>query len=278
MSMNDLQKKQFELLKVFVDICDKLSLNYFLVCGSALGAVKYNGFIPWDDDIDVALVRKDYEIFLEKAPSMLKENLFLQNYRSDREFPHVFSKLRDSSTTFIEKGVEHLNINHGVYIDVFPLDGYPLSKKEQKKFDRKKKLATWKQYCTLGDGGNKKIRFRNRIFRILGYHKRTHKTLKKLEQLISSYPTQSADIWCNHGNWQGKKEYAKRWQYGKGTKAVFEGLCVTVPENYDAYLTQKYGDWRSDLSEDKKYGHHHTIVCDITKPYTHYTENKKGGK
>ena len=94
--MNELQEKEFELLKIFVEICKKLNINYYMVCGTALGAVKYNGFIPWDDDIDVALCRKDYETFCESAQSYLPNGLFLQTYKTDKQFPHVFAKLRDS--------------------------------------------------------------------------------------------------------------------------------------------------------------------------------------
>ena len=73
--MTEIQKKSFELLCQFVEICEKLDLEYFLVCGSALGAVKYGGFIPWDDDVDVAMHREDYERFLEQAPKLLPEHM-----------------------------------------------------------------------------------------------------------------------------------------------------------------------------------------------------------
>jgi lipopolysaccharide cholinephosphotransferase len=72
--MNKLQSLEFDMLKEFVRICDDLGLKYYLVCGSALGAAKYGGFIPWDDDVDEALPRPDYEIFCEKAQSMLPDH------------------------------------------------------------------------------------------------------------------------------------------------------------------------------------------------------------
>lgn len=123
--MNELQQAEFALLKAFDQVCAKLGLKYFLVCGSALGAAKYRGFIPWDDDIDVALYREDYEIFCAHAAALLPEHLFVQNYRTDPAFPAIYSKLRDSNTTYIEKSARHLPIHHGIFIDVFPLDGYP---------------------------------------------------------------------------------------------------------------------------------------------------------
>ena len=91
--MNKLQEIEFEMLKEFVRICDELNLTYYLVCGSALGAVKYKGFIPWDDDLDVALPRPDYEIFCQKAQSMLPSHLFLQNYKTDANYPLFMSKI-----------------------------------------------------------------------------------------------------------------------------------------------------------------------------------------
>ena len=118
--MTELQEKEFRLLQIFVEICEKLKLRYFLVCGSALGAVKYKGSIPWDDDVDVGMPRRDYDVFKKEAQKLLPNGVFLQNYETDPAYPQVFSKLRDSNTTYIEKSVAHLPINHGIYIIMIP--------------------------------------------------------------------------------------------------------------------------------------------------------------
>ena len=131
--MTPLQQRELELLRLFVRLCEQLQLRYYLVCGTALGSVKYEGFIPWDDDVDVAMPREDYEVFLEKAPSLLPEGIFLQNYRTDPAFPQIFSKLRNSNTTYIEKSAAALPINHGIFMDIFPLDGYPELPKERRR-------------------------------------------------------------------------------------------------------------------------------------------------
>ena len=272
--MNELQKTLFELLIPAVQVCEKLGLDYYLVCGSALGAVKYRGFIPWDDDMDIGLPRPDYERFLREAPALLPEELFLQNYRTDPEFPHIFSKLRHSGTTLIEHNTAHLDIHHGICIDIFPLDGYPAGKWEQTLFEVKKKLYNWMRFCALAKGPDPKVEFRNSIFRLMGFHRRTAKTIAKLEQLLAQYPAENSEIWCNHGNWQEKLEYAPRWHYGRGAEMTFEGLRVRVPENYDAYLSQKYGDWRSDPPEEKQCSHHSYRVCDVHRPYTDYIKKK----
>jgi lipopolysaccharide cholinephosphotransferase len=118
---------------------------------------------------------------------------------------------------------------------------------------------------------------RNSFFfveRLLGFHKNTNKYLKRLDKILSAYSTEVSPIWCNHGNWQGKLEYAPKEQYGKGVMMKFEGIDVRVPEKYDEYLTQKYGDWRADLPKEKQVGHHYYSVMDLNRPYTYYMENK----
>ena len=251
MGMNNLQKKVFELLQIFVGICEKWDIPYYLVCGSALGAVKYGGFIPWDDDIDVAMLREDYQRFLEVAPPELPQWCFLQNYRTDPVFPHTFSKLRNSNTTFIEEGVSHLPINHGIYLDIFPIDGHPTGRIEKLLFMLCKKGSDWIRFSVLEDNRNKKVRNRNKVLRFLGCHNKTAQAHQLLEKLYCRFPLEKSDLWCNYGNWQGELEYAPKWQYGNGTWAVFEGMRVRIPEQYDAYLTQKYGDWRSDPPLDQ---------------------------
>lgn len=272
--MTELQLVEFNLLKSFVSICDELGLTYYLVCGSALGAVKYGGFIPWDDDIDVALPRNDYELFCEKAPKLLPDGYFLQNHKTDRLYPRIYSKLRNSCTTYVEKSTRNLQINHGVFIDIFPLDGYPSDEKEIKRFELRKKLLKLKIECVFD------VNYgfvRNAFFtmeRLLGFHKNTLKLVERLKRLVSSYSTDNSKLWCNHGNWQGKLEYASREQYGNGVFMKFEDLNVRVPEKYDEYLTQKYGDWRAELPDEEQVGHHFYEICDLERPYTEYVNAK----
>ena len=267
--MNDLQKKELELLKCFTEICDRLGLRYYLVCGSALGAVKYGGFIPWDDDVDVGLLREDYELFLEQAPALLPEHLFLQNYRTDPAFPAIFSKLRNSDTTFIERSAASLPIHHGIYIDIFPLDGYPRDMKEQRKLELKKWCYRW----SLALAFLPKRKWKQLLtapIRALGIHRHTAKIARRYENLISQYPTKNSDLIANHGNWQGKLEYAPACQYGDGVWGEFEGMKVRLPAQTDAYLRQKYGDYEKDLPIEQQVGHHDYTVCDCSRSYRDY--------
>lgn len=268
--MTELQKIEFDILKEFISLCKKLNLKYYLVCGSALGAVKYNGFIPWDDDMDVALPRSDYEIFCKKAQELLPKHLFLQNYKTDTEFPMIYSKLRDSRTTYIEKSVSGRNIHHGVYIDVFPLDGYPEDINARNKIEKEKRRYSFLSMCCFNANYSYKIKLLVAIEKLFRVHKKSFKFTKRLDKCISAFPLEKSEYWCNHGNWQGKLEYAPKWHYGDGIDVTFEGLCVRIPEKYDDYLTQKYGDWRADLPKEQQVGHHYYEVMDLNRPYTEY--------
>lgn len=266
--MNDLQKAVFAILECFLKVCEDLNLKYYLVNGSALGAVKYGGFIPWDDDIDVAMPRSDYEAFCEKAQELLPTHIFLQNYKTDKNFPFLYTKLRNSNTTFIEEGVSNLEINHGLYVDVFPLDGFPEDIRIQKKMLIKLKFLQWQQFCAIKSDTEWKVFLRNAAFRFLGYHRRTNRVLSKMDRLVNQYKKDTL-LWCNYGDRQ-RKGGIPRDYYGVGKVVAFEGMTVTVPEKIDEYLTHKYGDWRQDIAESNKKTHHETVICDLNTPYTEY--------
>lgn len=138
--LNRLKETELGLLKAFIKCCEKLEIKYYLLGGTMLGAVRHRGFIPWDDDIDVAMLRGDYELFLAEGQQYLPEYYFLQSLHSEQDVLFDFAKIRDSRTTFIETSVKNANINHGVFLDIFPLDYYPDDPKEQKRFDRKNRL------------------------------------------------------------------------------------------------------------------------------------------
>lgn len=269
--MTDLQRVELDMLAKTVDICNKLGIRYYLVCGTALGAVKYGGFIPWDDDVDIGIFREDYNRFLREAPKLLPKELFLQTNDTDPGYTNIFAKIRNNNTTYIEKSVKNIKMHHGVYIDVFPLDGYPKDVKQQKKLEKKKRLYRKLLSCNYTVPRSLTGRLSTKLLRIMGFHKRTGKIISKYTKMVSACPVAGSDLICNHGNWQGSLEYAPKHQYGEGVAASFEGLTVRVPERYDEYLTQKYGNWRADLPEEEKVGHHYYSIMDLDKSYVEYT-------
>lgn len=280
--MTDLQRVEFEMLKLFVKICEDLNLRYYLVCGSALGAVKYHGFIPWDDDIDVALPREDYEIFVREAQVRLPDWCFLQNYHTQPQFYLLGSKLRDSRTTYIEQMCGGLDINHGVFIDVFPLDGLNCRnpkerqsfEKKKRSFDSKRRVRLQYRRCSPCNVLSLRTNYYYLLYRLFGLNGDTSKTIADYDHFVSAISADDCEIWCNHANSISQTEYAPRAQYGDGAWATFEGLRVRIPEQYDAYLTQKYGCWQNDLPLEQQVGHHYYEICDLTRPYTFYAGKK----
>lgn len=272
--MNELQLKELELLKVFIDICTQNKLKYYLVCGSTLGAVKYKGFIPWDDDIDVAMPREDYELFCKYAPRKLPKKYFLQTYKTETEFRAVYAKLRDSSTTFIEASVADKNMNHGINIDIFPLDGYPKKKKEQCLLEIRKKF-----YVLILSLPNKRhSAYKEMIIKLIRFFfsKKTYdRVIRKYDNMIKKYCVSSSEILANHGNWQGKLDYVDKNVFGNGIFYEFEGLDVIIPSQYDTYLRKKYGDYEKDPPADIQKSHHIFSVIDVHKPYSYYIDNKQ---
>lgn len=269
--MNDIQKTVLESFRQFVRVCNELNLKYYLVNGSALGAIKYKGFIPWDDDLDVAMPREDYAVFLQKAQQLLPENLFVQNYLTDPQFPFIYSKIRNTETTFIEKSVSHLEMNHGIYMDIFPIDSYREPSKTTK---IKTKLLFWWAFSSIKDQSKIRIRIRNLVMRFLGFNKSTHKAIAKIERIISVTDKTSPYL-CNYGDRQGKGKILREW-YGDGYKTRFEDVEVVVPERYDEYLTFKYGNWREDPSENNQKSHHKTNICNANISYKEYIKQTKG--
>lgn len=117
-----LQLVQLEMLKVLDEICKRNDIHYQLFAGTALGAVRHRGFIPWDDDLDVVMLREDYEKFLKIAPQQIGNAYFLQKEFSEH-WPMQFSKLRKNDTAFIERYIAKDEQTHmGVYLDIFPCD------------------------------------------------------------------------------------------------------------------------------------------------------------
>ena len=122
-ALEDHQKALYSLLCEFDRVCRKLDIPYFLFAGTLLGAVRHKGFIPWDDDLDVLMMRKDYERFLKEAPEILDQEKFYLQGEFSRHWPMFFSKLRLNGTTCLEKYRPKDPMMHqGVYMDIFPCD------------------------------------------------------------------------------------------------------------------------------------------------------------
>ena len=273
--LRKLQSIEFEMLKLFKEICTKLDLPYFLDGGTTLGAVRHKGFIPWDDDVDVGLLRKDYNVFIEKAQALLPEHIFLQTYETDPEYPNNYAKLRNSRTTFIETSSKNLNINHGVYIDIFPFDNYPDNKISACIFEYRRRLMTHR----INDGfflEEKKPRtVKGKAIDIIirALYPSVRSAVIKRDQLHKSVKY-SSHVSSMYGP-RGSTELASKEVFDTLIELPFEGELFSVPEKYDEYLIGLYGDYMELPPPEKRITCHPVEVVDLEKPYTDYIQTKR---
>lgn len=117
-----LRTSQIKILDEIVRICKEEKIEFFLDYGTLLGAVRHEGYIPWDDDLDIGMLRKDYKKFLKIAPKKLKDNFTLCYYKTEKNHWHTFAKVRLKNTIMLEEGNKHLDMNFGIWVDIFPYD------------------------------------------------------------------------------------------------------------------------------------------------------------
>ena len=273
--MNELKKVELDMLKSFIDICNKLSLTYFVIGGTLLGAVRHEGFIPWDDDIDVGMLREDYDVFIREASKYLPEYYFLQTNITDTEYPYNFAKIRDSRTTFIEYSLKNRNINHGVFIDVFPLDYFPENKLQRRLLMFKHDILKRRIIADfLPNNPNQDKQKSGKAFigecllRIIFPNTKKAVTLKEI--VIKS--TGKSRYLRNFGGAWKDKEIVKATWFMNSCKLWFEDLEVLAPLDYHDYLTHIYGDYMQLPPVEKRIAHHYTDVIDLNKPYTAYKQ------
>lgn len=276
-NIRDLQLKELEILKEFILVCEKLNVKYFLDSGTLLGCVRHEGFIPWDDDIDVSMPREDYELFLKEGQKLLPQNLFLQTYETDPEYTMNFAKIRDSETTFIESTVKNLKINHGLYIDIFPIDGYKPNKKLTNFINQKIyalcNLQINKKYVLINRKKNVKEKMQMLLSNILYGRKTIRQILIKKDKIAKKYKYKNCNyvgIYC-YSTVPIAKNFLERKVFDETTYGKFEDLLkVIIPKEYDKYLKKMYGDYMKLPPKEKRVAHHYNEKIDLKKSYKLY--------
>ena len=123
--LTQLRAVLYDILSEIIRICDKHDINYFAIGGTAIGALYDKGILPWDDDVDIGMTRKNYNKFLAVAPSELKPEYFLSWLETDPHTPFNYAKIKKNGTTFIEDKYKHIKMHHGIFVDIFPFDNVP---------------------------------------------------------------------------------------------------------------------------------------------------------
>lgn len=265
--LSNMQIKLLNMLEWFDDYCFKNNITYYIAGGTLLGAVRHEGFIPWDDDIDVVVPRPDYERLISSFETGKSNYLLETPYSNNPDFLFSYSKLYDKSTTLVEN-VKPI-CKRGIYIDIFPLDGIGNDNWEENfdKFDKINMLLMTRT-CSVRKGRgfikNTAVRFMKIIPQCILNNKELSRKVDKQASRIDFDNSKYV------GNLMGayrKKEVIMKQIIGKPRKYKFENIIVNGPEKYDEYLSHIYGEWNKLPPEDKRHGSHDYLFIDLDTPF-----------
>jgi lipopolysaccharide cholinephosphotransferase len=258
---------QLEIAIEIRRICNKFEINYFLIAGTLLGAVRHKGFIPWDDDLDIGMLRKDYDRFIEIAQTELKDDYFLQTWNTDLGYGQPFAKIRKKRTKYVERNSRKVKCHTGIYIDIFPFDNVPgntLSKfiHDYKTRLYRRVLLDACEYSLPRPTGLKAIAYNLVLshFRKIGIDevkKRYHREMTKYDKCKPKY------VVAIGGAYGYKKESVKFSWLNELIDIEFENNIFKAPKYYHEYLKYFYGDYMTPPPIDKRYNRHQIIDIDF---------------
>lgn len=264
----DVEQVHRRILKILLAIdkvCQEKNLTYYIWAGTMLGAVRHKGFIPWDDDLDIAMPRPDYDLLMKHASEWLPEPYEVVAAEIDSNYPLPFAKIQDASTTLIER--MHLKYLGGIYIDVFPIDAVPNGMLNRKlHFAR---YEYWKRVLYLlhrdpykhGKGPSSWIPLLCRkLYTLSGVQ-------QKIRTLLRKYDYCAAQTVADYDD--GLRGAMNRQILGTPQLYAFEDEKVWGVEQYDTYLKNKYGDYMT-IPKGAKRRQHNFHYLDLEHPYRDY--------
>lgn len=269
MDRETLRRVQLTLLDIAKEIkrvCEENDIRYFLYRGTFLGAVRHRGFIPWDDDMDFAMLREDYEKFCRIAPEKLGDRYAFQNWHCSKNFAQPFAKVRKRGTLYIEAKSGLLEEN-GLYVDIYPLDFAP-DTEEEKKALAKKLLHLFR--LKLMQGHYKPWMEEDRILwkKRIGYLAyQGAALLVGRKRLVTVYENAVRSVQESGTLYEQSalpvSYYFDRAHYEETAMYPFEDTVFPGPKDYDAVLSSLYGDYMTLPPEDKRENRHQIGTLDF---------------
>lgn len=253
-----------EMLREIDRVCQENGIRYFLYRGTFLGAVRHQGFIPWDDDLDVAMLREDYEKFCAIAPEKLDMRYTFQNWHTDPQYAHPFGKLRKRNTMYLEAKSGNPLKENGFYVDVYPLDFVPEDYRAlARKLMHLYRLKLMKSGYTPWQEGTKTI-WKKRIG-YLAYQ--TAALFVSQKQIIDRYEAlifaagKSSRVYEQSAL---PRDYLFDVQWCRELKPyAFEDGMFPGPMDYDAFLSTLYGNYMELPPEGERENRHQIIRMDF---------------
>lgn len=250
-----LKQIQIQILDTVHEFCEKNGIKYWLDSGTLLGAIRHKGYIPWDDDIDIGMLRPDFDKFMQTFNSE-NDKYKAYCYENNKDFPYAYGKVMDTDTVLYEAG--NKNAKTYINIDVFVFDNAPADDKElQKMYEKRSKynLYNLAKFAQTKPSGNFVRRAAVRGFRLL------IKPLSKghfVKKIVKNSKKYSAVETGYIGNFTG---YLANFKCSKSVvdtvvDVEFEGKLYKAPSRYDEWLTLEYGDYMKLPPEEKRVSHH----------------------
>lgn len=274
--MQQLHEKLLEVMDVFHAFCEEHGLTYYMLGGTMLGAYRHQGFIPWDDDIDIGMPRADYERFLGLRKQM-RSGYVIRNHRFEEGVPYAFTHLEDENTTYIERRRSKDTYAGGVYLEIFPLD-------ETWESSRKRKIKSYRVryykrilYGLILDYNQKKRTFLKAcIIKWIRKRYRIDPVTEKLDRFVRQGNTNSSYYSNLLGHW-GIREDIKKEIFGTPQLYSFENRKYYGVAEPTRYLTCLYGDsyMTPPSEEEKEAGKHPVAFVDFSLPYGEYKRKMK---
>lgn len=261
---------ELDIYLKLADVCKKHNLTFWGDGGTLLGAIRHNGFIPWDDDMDIIMPREDYNKLMAIGPKDFCEPYFFQTPHTDPNYGYSFAKLRNSNTTCIPKVFAKAGYNHGIHIDIFPLDELNLDTFEQNKAQITEHILKCSSFMKRNSVGLLNQR------QLDNYHRYwTDNPLQEYEiiQRIASNPDYKGSEYVANCVVPSIKSSAQIWKsswYNDTIMHQFETIELPIPKEYDKRLTAVYGDYMKFPPIDNRGNWHSDVLWDPDTPYKGY--------
>ena len=263
---------ELDILIEFDRICKKHGLKYFLMCGTLLGAIRHKGFIPWDDDIDVAMPRDDFNK-LNTLQDEFKHPFFLQTPLTDKEFAGSHTCIRNTNTSAISPIIRFQKMNHGLFIDVFALDHF-VPEGAEERFAEINQLNI--ENGTFMRLTNPELNEKNRE-RVKNYHRDHIADYKKIHEIASKFNNQETEKLAIL-TWTAEPLEQNVWDakdFDESEDVEFEGYRFPAPAGYRNILTQLFGNYMEFPPVEKRGAQHSQYVLDPDTPYAEFLRTFK---
>ena len=264
--VGEIQEMELGIMEYIHGVCQKIGVKYFLAYGSLIGSVRHQGFIPWDDDMDICMLREDYEKLQDYLIANPDERYEVMSYKNNLNYVYPFMKVQDNHTYLLEEDVR-IDSNMGIYVDIFPVDGYEDDadfKNKMTKLIKKRQLScyTFKGITNTKSLLNSLIRY---ISVVIFYFTNTNKYVEQIDELaksraVADYEQVDYLIYKDMNKPVWKREWLEQVIVG-----TFEGKEFMIPKHYHEILTSDYGDYMQLPPLEQRVSHHDFKLWKITK-------------